>query len=83
MRSDVEQLSCQEVVELVTDYVEGVLPDEERGRFEEHLRGCEGCRQYVEQMRTTIRLTGELGPRDMSAAAERSLLEAFRNWKSG
>ena len=83
MRSDVEQLSCQEVVELVTDYLEGMLPDDELARFEEHLRGCNGCRQYVEQMRTTIRLTGELGPRDPNAEAEHALLEAFRNWKSG
>ena len=83
MRSDVEQLSCQEVVELVTDYLEGVLVDDERRRFEQHLSGCDGCRQYVEQMRTTIRLTGELSPRGMSPEAERSMLEAFRNWKSG
>jgi predicted anti-sigma-YlaC factor YlaD len=83
MSNGVEQLSCQEVVELVTDYLEGVLPDNERGRFEEHLRGCDGCRQYIEQMRTTIRLAGESSPRDMSTEAERSLLGAFRNWKSG
>jgi anti-sigma factor RsiW len=83
MSNRVEQLSCQEVVELVTDYLEGVLPDNERGRFEDHLRGCDGCRQYVEQMRTTIGLTKELGPPEMSPEAERSLLEAFRNWKSG
>ena len=78
----VEQLSCQEVVELVTEYLEGVLPDEDRHRFETHIRGCDGCREYVEQMRTTIRLTGDLRPRSPSPEAERSLLEAFRNWKN-
>jgi anti-sigma factor RsiW len=76
------QLSCQELVELVTDYLEGVLPEAERARFDEHIGGCTGCRQYVEQMRATIELTGTLGPADLSTEAEQTLLEAFRSWKT-
>jgi anti-sigma factor RsiW len=82
MTDDVEKLSCQELVELVTDYLDGVLTDEERRRFDEHLSGCDGCRTYLEQMRTTIQLSGALSPREISPEAERALLEAFRGWKT-
>ncbi len=54
------ELTCKELVELVTDYLEGVLPPAERRRFEEHLAGCQGCWNYLQQMRATIRLTGQL-----------------------
>jgi anti-sigma factor RsiW len=77
----VEQLSCQELVELVTDYLEDTLPADERARFERHIGSCGGCTRYLEQMRTTIRVTGELRPDDLSADAERTLLDAFRAWK--
>ena len=82
MTNDVEQLSCQELVELVTDYLEGALPEEERRRFEEHIGPCSGCREYVEQMRTTVQLVGRLSPETISREAEEALLAAFRNWKA-
>lgn len=75
-----EQLSCQELVELVTDYFEDALTDEDRRRFEEHVATCSGCSAYVEQMRQTIRVAGELRPEDLSPAAEQALLDAFRDW---
>jgi anti-sigma factor RsiW len=76
----VEDLSCQELVELVTDYLEGALAPEERARFDAHLAECPGCDRYIEQMQTTIELVG------VSAELERrpevtGLLEAFRDWK--
>jgi anti-sigma factor RsiW len=76
----VEALSCQELVELVTAYLEGALPPGDRARFEEHIGGCDGCDRYVEQMRTTIRLTGKLTPEAVPPEAERALLSAFRSW---
>jgi anti-sigma factor RsiW len=79
----VEKLSCQELVELVTDYLEGVLPDAERERFDAHLATCRGCRTYVEQMRATLRVTGELTPASLSPEAEAGLLSAFRTWRAG
>jgi anti-sigma factor RsiW len=79
----VEQLSCQELVELVTDYLEGVLPAAERARFDAHLAICKGCRRYVEQMRVTLRVTGELTPESLSPEAEGALLSAFRAWRAG
>lgn len=51
-------MTCQELVELVTDYLEGALTEAERERFEAHLSGCPGCEHHVEQMRVTLRLVG-------------------------
>jgi len=80
--TSVEQLSCQELVELVTDYLEGALPEDERQRFEEHLGSCAGCRKYFDQMKTTLRVTGKLAPASLSPEAEEALVHAFRNWRS-
>jgi anti-sigma factor RsiW len=77
-----EQLSCQELVELVTAYLEGALADDDHARFEEHIGRCDGCGAYVEQMRATIRVTGTLRTADLSADAERKLLDVFRDWNS-
>jgi anti-sigma factor RsiW len=74
-------LTCQELVELVTDYFEGALAPEARQRFEAHVQGCDGCQAYVDQMRQTIRLAGELTPAQVSEAAQQRLLAAFRDWK--
>jgi anti-sigma factor RsiW len=80
--ASVEQLSCQELVELVTSYLEGALPPDERASFEHHIEGCTGCNEYVRQMRMTIELTGRLTAADLSPDAEAKLLTVFRNWKS-
>jgi anti-sigma factor RsiW len=76
----VYQLSCQELVELVTDYLEGALPEDERRRFDEHIDGCEGCRRYVEQMRATLAAAGELSPESLDPETEQMLLTTFRGW---
>lgn len=75
-----DALSCQELVELVTDYLEGVMPAELRERFDEHIARCKGCTRYLEQMQLTIRLTGRLTPESITPEAERTLLDAFRSW---
>ncbi len=59
---DVEALSCQELVELVTDYLEGALSPADLRRFEDHIAGCDGCTEYLAQFRRTIELTGTLTP---------------------
>ena len=82
MSQDTAQLSCQELVELVTDYFEGALPPGEHARFEAHVERCRGCGVYLEQMRTTIRLLGHLPVDELPAGAELELLEAFRGWRS-
>jgi predicted anti-sigma-YlaC factor YlaD len=77
----VDELTCKELVEVVTDYLEGRLPPAERVRFEEHVAFCSWCRTYLDQMRETVRLTGTLAEDDLSPEARDGLLRAFRDWK--
>ena len=79
MRLD-RELTCFEVVELVTDYLERRLSPRDAERFEEHLAFCDGCGNYLEQMRTTIAATGRLRRDDLPPALQQRLLEAFRDW---
>jgi anti-sigma factor RsiW len=74
-------LTCQELVELVSDYLEGALPDEERTRFEAHLAGCRGCTNYVEQMRQSIKVVGRLSEESLAPPVRDELLSVFRQWK--
>jgi anti-sigma factor RsiW len=76
------KLVCRELVELVTDYLEGALPRRQRRRFEQHISGCDACPTYLDQMRTTIELTGRLRVDDVDPKAEAELLAAFRDWHS-
>jgi predicted anti-sigma-YlaC factor YlaD len=78
---DLDSLTCQELVELVNDYIEGLLPSEEQTRFELHLQGCSGCRAYLQQMRQTIDLTGRLRDDELLPPARDELLDVFRKWK--
>ena len=81
--SDTDDLACQELVELVTDYLENRLSDSARVRFETHLAQCSGCRAYLQQMRQTLRALGRLPIESMHPAARERLLAVFRDWKRG
>ena len=74
-------LTCQEFVELVTEYFEGTLTPEQRAAFEAHANGCTGCNTHLEQMRLTIQLTGKLTEDQIVPPARDELLRAFRQWK--
>jgi len=76
------QMTCRELVRLITDYLEGGLSRRDRRRFERHLRDCDGCTTYVEQMRETVRPAGVLSEDDLAPQARDELLEVFRDWKS-
>jgi predicted anti-sigma-YlaC factor YlaD len=76
------ELSCIELVELVTAYLERALSPRDRVRFEEHLAICQGCRNYLDQMQQTITLVGKLAVESVPVGAREQLLQAFRNWKS-
>jgi anti-sigma factor RsiW len=76
-----DDLTCQELVELVTEYLEGALSPRDRDRFEEHLMTCPPCQSHLRQVQETIRIVGTASPESLSARAERDLLEAFRGWK--
>jgi anti-sigma factor RsiW len=72
-------MTCQELVELVTDYLEGELGPEDAARFEAHVAACPGCAVYLDQVRTTIAVTRAAGD-PVAAAAVSPLLDAFRDW---
>jgi anti-sigma factor RsiW len=77
-----EDMTCKEVVEIVSDYLEDVLSAQDRARFEAHLAGCAGCTAYVEQMREIIRLTGMVTEEQVPAEHRERLRRAFRDWKA-
>jgi anti-sigma factor RsiW len=76
-------LTCKELVEIVTDYVEGALSPADARRLEHHLAGCRGCAAYLDQMRETIRLTGTLAEEHIEPGARDALRAAFRGWRRG
>lgn len=73
-------LTCREFVEVVTDYLEGVLSDTDRARFDDHIADCDMCPRYLTQMRQTIRAVGRLTENDLSPEVRTHMLERFRDW---
>ena len=76
-----EDMACQELVELVTDYLECCLAPAERARLEKHLATCSGCQTYLEQMRMTLRALGQVPEPTISAEARELLLRVYRAWQ--
>jgi anti-sigma factor RsiW len=76
------RLTCREVVDLLTDYVEGVLSQDDRERVEAHLQTCPDCTAYVEQVRTTIGALERLREENVPGAVLDELVKAFQGWKS-
>jgi anti-sigma factor RsiW len=74
------RLTCQQVVELVTEYLDGVMEPHRRARFEAHLAGCDGCTAYLEQFRLTVAVVGRLDAGDVPEPVMNDLLSAFRRW---
>jgi anti-sigma factor RsiW len=77
---DGHAITCAELVMLITDYLEGALPDEQRKHFEAHLAVCEGCQHYLEQIRLTIATVGLLREDGIPAEARDRFIAAFRTW---
>ena len=78
-----KKLTCRELVELVTDYLDGGLSRRDHARFDAHIADCTNCTRYLEQFRETIRLTGALRESDVSPEAEAALLAQFEAWRAG
>ena len=74
-------LACQEIIELVTDYLEGAMDGPLRASFEAHLAGCPHCTAYLEQMSAAIRVAGTITAEDLSPEFRAGLLEAFRRFQ--
>ncbi len=76
-------MTCEELVELVTAYLEGSLPADQREAFDDHLAQCPGCDRYLHQFRQTIEVLGELPEESLSSPAREHLLDAFGQWRRG
>lgn len=74
-------ITCRELVELVTEYFEGALDRRDRRRFEKHIAACVNCAAYVDQMRQTVAAVGHLDERSLDPAAREELMGVFRNWR--
>lgn len=81
MSESADHITCQEVVELVTDYLDGALPSEQISVFEQHLNFCDGCVWYVDQLRAAVDTVGRIREEDVPAETRERLVAAFREWK--
>jgi anti-sigma factor RsiW len=77
-----EELVCQQMVELITDYLEGALSRPQRRRFEQHIAACEHCSEYLAQMRITIRMTGRLQAEDLTPEMREDFSSLYRRWRA-
>jgi anti-sigma factor (TIGR02949 family) len=75
-------MTCRQVVELMTDYLEGALSSADRARFEEHIAGCDGCRAYLAQLSTTRRVLRKLADEPIPPDLQSELMKAFKTWKT-
>jgi anti-sigma factor RsiW len=80
--STANEITCAELVEIITDYLEGTMQEAERRRFEAHLDECPYCVNYLEQMRQTIAALGELSEESIALDAREALLGTFRGWRT-
>jgi len=76
-------LACRELVELLTEFLDGVLDEGTRTRVEQHLVLCPGCTEYLRQFRATVSATRKLAEEDLSEPVKENLLDAFRHWRTG
>ena len=76
-----KRLVCREMVELMTEYLEGTLDADTRERFETHLRGCDGCTEYLAQLRAQIAMSRRLSEDALDPVYRDRLLAAFRGWR--
>jgi predicted anti-sigma-YlaC factor YlaD len=83
MSDSADHITCQEVVELVNDYLEGELHPDEMALFEQHLNFCDGCVLYVDQLRLTVAALGKVAEEDVPPEAREQLMSAFRDWRRG
>jgi anti-sigma factor RsiW len=76
--ADGTEITCQELVEVITDYFEGNLAPDRVAVFEAHLELCDGCKAYLDQMRMTVATVGRIEEADVPAEMRDTLIAAFR-----
>jgi|1186.fasta_scaffold91640_2 anti-sigma factor RsiW len=74
-------ITCQQAVGLVTDYLDGALSPAERDKFEAHLAECDACTEHVKQIRVTVAVTGHVAEDDLDPLAREDLMDLYRRWR--
>ena len=74
-------MDCNELVELVTAYLDGSLDQGTRARFDTHLLDCDGCENYLQQFRETIRTVGKIRDDELAPGFRSRLLDAFKDFR--
>lgn len=80
--SRADEMVCVELVEVITDYLEGALPPEDRARLEAHLAECAPCRRYLDQFRAVVAAAGRISPEALPEQTRADLLRLFRDWRA-
>ena len=75
------EMACNELVDAVTAYLDGTLPEHDRRRFDAHIAKCPSCTEYLEQMRDTISRLGTLDQATLSPQTREDIIAAFRDWR--
>ena len=75
-------LVCREAVELVTDYLEGSMARRDAKRFEAHLANCDGCDEYIRQIRATIEILGNVQPEDLAPETRQGLMDLYQDFRA-
>lgn len=81
MSEPAEDLTCRELVEVITDYFDGAMSPDEHARFERHLRDCTGCQAVISQFRTMVEVTGHLTEEQISEEQREAMRVVFRGWR--
>jgi anti-sigma factor RsiW len=74
-------MDCNQLVELVTAYLDGSLDLDERARFDSHLLECDGCENYLQQFRSTVATVGNIPFEELDPTFRSRLINAFREWR--
>ena len=82
MKLGVKDIVCQQAVELMSDFLDGSLPRRQRRRLERHLRACDACTAYLEQIQATVAVTGTVGPDDLDPQTLEGLVDLFRRYQA-
>jgi anti-sigma factor RsiW len=77
----IDAMDCNELVELVTAYLDGSLDLDTRARFDMHLVDCDGCANYLQQFRTTVETVGKIRDEELDPAFRNRLLDAFKDFR--
>ena len=80
-KPDAHDITCRQVVALMTDYLDDALGPDDQALMEAHLAECEGCAEHLRQIRITVAVTGRIREEDLTPAVRDDLMDLYRRWR--